>query len=488
MTGLFRLAVSGLALTGLVAAAAPSALAADGTVATRRPAEARARAGARLWVARYRVRGQDPDSQAAAVVASPGGRTVFVTGSSAGNAVLHGSSDDYDLATVAYAGATGRPRWAARYRGPLGGGTMAAASAISPDGSTVYVTGQDFQAGGGPSAYVTVAYDAATGTRRWAQTFQTATPSGDVPDRATAIAVSPDGSTVYVTGDDVTSSAGGYSYGTVAYEAATGAQLWTATYAGASATGAAASGIAVSPDGSTVFVTGSAQVSSPAGSFDFATVAYRAATGAQLWARLYHGLPGPSSTLATAIAVSPHGSSVFVTGGTSSASRLGYATVSYDGATGRTRWARNYEPAGSAGVTTATAVVLNPAGTRVIVTGKDSSPTARGAYVTVAYRAASGARLWSRRDASRGFLTFPAAAMSPDGATAYLAYSYDDASYAVEALSAATGAERWRRVYGGLAQGVPDSIAVSPPGPLVFVTGSSLYGSGDQYGTVAYRG
>ena len=483
MTGLFRLTVAGLALTGLVAVAAPSALAADGTVATRRPAEAQARAGTRLWVARYRVRGQDPDSQAAAVVTSLGGRMVFVTGSSAGNAALHGSSDDYDLATVAYAGATGRRRWAARYRGPLGGGTMAAASAISPDGSTVYVTGQDFQAGGGPSAYVTVAYDAATGTRRWAQTFQTATPSGDSPDRATAIAVSPDGSTVYVTGDDVTSSAGGYSYGTVAYDAATGAQLWTATYAGASA-----SGIAVSPDGSTVYVTGSAQVSSPAGSFDFATVAYRAATGAQLWARLYHGLPGSSSTLATAIAVSPHGSSVFVTGGTSSASRLGYATVSYDGATGRTRWAQTYEPAGSAGVTTATAVVLNPAGTSVIVTGKDSSPSARGAYVTVAYRAASGARLWSRRDASRGFLTFPAAAISPDGATAYLAYSDNDTSYAIEALNAATGAERWRRVYGGLAQGVPDSIAVSRPGPLVFVTGSSLYGSGDQYGTVAYRG
>lgn len=479
MTGRLRLAVSAVALTGLVVAAGPPVLAAAAAGGTVRGATG----GARLWAARYRVPGKDPDSQAAGVVASPDGKTVFVTGSSAGNAAWHGASDGYDLATVAYDGATGHRLWAARYRGPLGGGTLAAAIAISPGGSTVFVTGQVQDAGGGPSAYVTAAYDAATGTQLWAQTFQTATPSGDSPDRATAIAVSPDGATVFVTGEDeVGSAASGYSYGTVAYNAVTGAQLWTATY-GAQA---AATGIAVSPDGSTVFVTGSMRPSGSDSSTDFATVAYDAAAGTQLWARLYQGPAGTSGAYATGIAAAPHGSAVLVTGGTSSGTSNGYATVSYDGATGQTRWTRIYQQPGSAGGTSATAVVLNPAGTKVIVTGRDASPSAHGTYATVAYRAATGTRLWTRRDASRGFLTSPAEAMSPDGAMVYLTYSYNDASYAVEAVNAATGARRWRHLDGSLAQGVPDSIAVRPPG--VFVTGSSLFGSGNQYATVAYPG
>jgi hypothetical protein len=419
-------------------------------------------------------------------VVSPDGSTVFVTGSSAGNAVQHGADDDFQLATVAYDAATGHPLWAARYSGPLGGGTLAAADAIalSPNGATVYVTGQDQQAGGGPSAYVTVAYDAATGTQLWAQTFQTPLPAGPGPDKATAIAVSPDGSAVFVTGKDQVSADGGYSYGTVAYDAATGAQLWTAT----AYSEAAASGIAVSPDSQTVYVTGSVAPAGPDGSYEYGTVAYRAATGAQLWSELYQAQPGAAGSYATAIAVSPDGSAVFVTGGTSSASTDAYATVSYAAATGATRWSRLYQHAGSAGGTTATAVVVNPAGTQVIVTGTDSNAADDGAYATVAYGAAGGAVQWTRRDTSRGYLPPPAAALGPGGGTVYLTYAANNAQYAIEAVSAATGVRQWQRTDGHLAQAIPDSVAASPSGPGVYVTGSSDFGTELQYATVAYQG
>ena len=104
--------------------------------------------------------------------------------------------------------------------------------------------------------------------------------------------------------------------------------------------------------------------------------------------------------------------------------------------------------------------------------------------------------LWVRHDASRGYLPAPVLALSPNGATVYLAYSYNDAYYAVEAVDAAAGARRWRSIDTRLAEGSPDSIAVGPAGAgvSVFVTGTSLFGTNSltgpsfQYATVAYRG
>src|SRR5262249_2377066 len=97
-----------------------------------------------------------------------------------------------------------------------------------------------------------------------------------------------------------------------------GTRLWVSRYDGASRGRAAA--VAASPDGSTVFVAGT--VDAGAGSSDDVTVAYDAATGARLWASRYAGTGGFNA--ATAVAVSPDGKTVFVTGGT---------TVAYNAAT-----------------------------------------------------------------------------------------------------------------------------------------------------------
>ena len=62
---------------------------------------------------------------------------------------------------------------------------------------------------------------------------------------------------------------------------------------------------------------------------DFATAAYRAASGAWLWARRYNG-PGQGDVLPAAVAASPAGGRVFVTGrspGTASADDI--ATLAY---------------------------------------------------------------------------------------------------------------------------------------------------------------
>ncbi len=82
----------------------------------------------------------------------------------------------------------------------------------------------------------------------------------------------------------------------------------------------------MSPDGSEVFVTGDSAEST---SDDYGTVAYDASTGAELWAKRYNG-PGNGYDQATALGVSPDGSEVFVTGGSAgSTSGEDYATVAY---------------------------------------------------------------------------------------------------------------------------------------------------------------
>jgi hypothetical protein len=86
--------------------------------------------------------------------------------------------------------------------------------------------------------------------------------------------------------------------------------------------------VAVSPSGKTVFVTGESD------SKDFlaqyATVAYNAATGAQQWIKLYYG-PGSDNgySLGYAVAVSPTSGTVIVTGYDGGSGQ--YATVAYKG-------------------------------------------------------------------------------------------------------------------------------------------------------------
>src|SRR5919109_1235486 len=192
----------------------------------------------------------------------------------------------------------GVQRWNASYQ--YGGPAISFDVGVSPDGSTVFVTGTTKL--GKPSDAATLAYNASTGATKWISTYQ----SSDnllQRDQGTRLAVSPDGSTVFVTGmsacydADCTDGFNGWS--TVAYDASTGAELWLAQY-GADV---GAYSIAVSPDGSKVFVNGQR-----GGGISNATIAYDASTGEQLWLLESDNSP----VYWQALEVSPDSSTVFV--------------------------------------------------------------------------------------------------------------------------------------------------------------------------------
>jgi len=112
------------------AGAAPGSARSWAAAETGHPAGA---PGSQVWVQRYNGPGNTFD-EASSVAVSPGGSRVFVTGAS------RGTRSGADYATVAYSAATGARLWAARYNGPATYDDAARSVAVSPSGSTVYIT------------------------------------------------------------------------------------------------------------------------------------------------------------------------------------------------------------------------------------------------------------------------------------------------------------------------------------------------------------
>ena len=450
------------ALVGLVAVSVGSA-----------PGIALAAPGSKLWASRYDATGTSYES-AADIGVSPDGSTVFVTGRSV-ESVIEG-----DYITVAYDAVIGTELWVARYDGPEHLDDRATAISVSPDGSAVFVTGSS--AGSTPYTddYATVAYDASTGTKLWVGRYDSPT-RGD--DDATALAVSADGSAVFVTGGSFGSSRFD-DYATVAYGASDGLELWVKRYDSPEHQFDAAKDIGVSADGSVVFVTGQ---STGATNNDYGTVAYDATTGSRLWVKHYSGR---RTDIARALAVSPDGSALFVTGGSVRHTRGGdFVTVAYEPSTGAKLWSRRYDYTRS---DYAIAVEVSPDGSVVFVTGPSVRPTSGRDYATVAYDAATGATLWTSRYEGNQGDAATALGLSPDGSTVFVTgvseRSTSDSDLATVAYDAVTGAEVWVKRYNGTGNGYDhvNALAVDPNGSAVFVAGVTVRSTGYDSVTLAY--
>jgi hypothetical protein len=257
---------------------------------------------------------------------------------------------------------------------------FAADLAIDPDGGRVYVAGSAQTLT--DSSIGVVAYDARTGRRAWYRAYD-ASGSAD----ANALTVAPDGGRLYVTG--FTGYRGGGTgggsgdYATIALNAATGARAWVARFDGPDHLADAAEAIAVDDEGRRVFVTGSRGIAD--GSFAATTLSYRASTGAMVWTRTYDG-PGAADAAASAIAVQPSGTGVFVVGGAGGIGPLGWTvffTAAYGAAAGGTRWLDAYGDVGGSAAAGA-AVAAAPGGARVYSAGSARSTLAHSDFVTVA--------------------------------------------------------------------------------------------------------
>jgi len=204
-----------------------------------------------------------------------------------------------------------------------------------------------------------------------------------------------------------------------------------------------------------------------------------AVPGAQLWVSHYLG-SAQGFNLATSAAASPDRRVVFVTG---SSVQLVYATIAYNAAIGAEIWASRL-PAGPGNLNLASSLAVGPQGHTVYISGPTTVNSVTG-YTTVAYRAASGAQIWLRRHAVN--VSFIAMSMiaSPSGRTVFVAEDDNGGpAFTDVAYNALTGATEWTVRRGGFGQGSDGiTVAVSPDGARVFVaeTSDALGSSGGVF-------
>lgn len=443
-------------LAGLtLAATGPAAVSAA-------PARARgttAGGGTRLWEARFTSGGRGAFGSAAAP--SPDGSVLFAAGAAA-KKVQEAGGIPTEGTVLAYHAGTGTVLWRASYNPSQLSTSSFYGLAVSPGGSAVYATGGTAPASGQSAATVTVAYNAATGAPIWTYAPGTPGPGGSVD-------VSPNGSTVFVA-NSVNSHTGP---NVVALNAATGAVRWTATVG----TGSAIQ-VVVSPDGTTVFVLAQGLLA-----------AYNAATGAPRWTA------SPAQITPVSIALSPDGSKVIVTGLNFNGMPTDLRVVAVDAANGATLWSRQYK--GPGGASSGWAAAVSPDSGTVYVSGYTRVAGVSNTYIVAvwAYNAATGASVWQRALPAFTEVASEEAvqmAVSPDGSKIFLATSAQansaGAAFSAAALDPATGAKLWAHgshVSGNNWHSFSSSLAVSPDGSRIYVTGTVNSPTPNQIGSMA---
>ncbi|MEX0834149.1 MAG: PQQ-binding-like beta-propeller repeat protein [Actinomycetota bacterium] len=323
-----------------------------------------------------------------AVALSPDGSWVFVTGSES-------PKDEFDrnVLILCFDTATGDLLWERRY----GDGTKdrwGSFIEVTPDGGTVVVGGGAWENSHPPvigpvgGRFVTLALDAATGVVEWHREWQHRF-GLDRVDEARGMALSPDGSQVVVTGMS-NRKARGIDYATIAYAVEDGTRSWIAWFDGP-ATGLddqdTPEDVVYDPDGSQVVVTGYSW--NNRNGYMFATLAYRASDGHRRWLVRYEGpARGLTSDIPTGAAFAPNGTQVYVTGD----DQRSVSTVAYGAGSGSERWVRVRSHAAGKVHPSDGLAVDSDDGT--VLMGGRLGPKAHP-FAAMALDPADGARLWA---------------------------------------------------------------------------------------------
>ena len=445
------------------------------------------------WSTRYHRSEQDTTGDGIGgselVASAPAGDTAYVLGTTD---VAAGTTTDHDLVVIAHDAAAGTVRWSTIV--PTDGVTTEATSVVAnPVRSEVYALGHDTGDGMCDATPMLIALDATTGARRWAANTA---PSTSPCQNARAVQVDPSGDRLFVVGASET--LGGHRQSLItAYDTTDGSILWHEEYRSPADGSAVAAAVAISPDGRSVYV-GAGNIDADSGrTMGWSLLSYDAATGARAWVERWDAPKPLSSTPANppaGIVVSPDGSRVYVVGGAEVATLFDIVAMAHDAASGARLWVSSYEGIRSTIKSSFDSVwyhrplAISPDGSRLFIAGYSTS--LHGAnlgmdFVALALDATDGSTSWTQRHTGDEWIHWvPSAAVSPDGRTVYLSgqgrhFHLITATYETFAYDAVTGDQRWTsRISDGLSYW--GGMALSPDGEHLFVTGSTVDHADEQ--------
>jgi hypothetical protein len=403
-------------------------------------------------------------ARAAAMALSPDGSRVYVTGTSL-----------FNTATVAYDAATGARLW-----NKAGSGGEPSAIAVSADGATVFVVAR---VAGSPNKVLTIESNAATGKARWSATWSDPTYEfTGVPE----LAVSVDGRFAMVISRWVNQHQA--SMDIVAYRTKNGRVAWSRVDAPAAEPFPAPSAAAATSTGALI-VTGTLSNRNPHG-IDTLTIAYDVESGSELWRRTFQG-SRDHANFGYDVTSSDDGGVSYVTGSSSGKGGAVMTTLAYDVTTGDLLWSAIDGPSTSSGWG--------------VVTAGDPSVAAIGDVLdasfhsqarTIVYDAASGDVRWMAvYPPSGGGATFPDdVAARADGSVVYsligtcptLSCDAGGRAWVVAAYAAATGTLLWTATHPAPGRDLR-AAALSATATEVFVAGDRSDSNGhDTFLTVAF--
>jgi PQQ-like domain len=232
--------------------------------------------------------------------------------------------------------------------------------------------------------------------------------------------------------------------------------------------------VAASPDGRSIFVSGTSYVRATGNCSDYATVAYDSLDGTQLWSAEHDG-SGSSCDDVVDAALSADGALLFVTGTSPSIdSSDDVVTVAYNTADGSVRWVAHEDGPFhardlGAGVFTSTDTrTVFVAGSFQVTPCEDDLDPCQYVAAAMAYDAMTGALRWRSEFDSPEHTTL-AAGIAGNGDTLFVPVTGLGSSIHIVAFELSTGTQRWVATFNKVYEF--EDIAVSADGRLVFLAG-----------------
>jgi hypothetical protein len=416
----------------------------------------------------------------------------FAAATDAAGTTLFAGGYETDTATslpgvvIAYDMTTGTRKWITKHAGTHEVMLISTLQATS-DGTVVYGAGSNYSGGFAPCATDVFALNGATGAQLWDSPLPTGSGECQI---YTDSKLSPDGSRLYVISDIRDAGVGGgvEQLLTAAFDTATGAQLWVA-HAPITGNGVEGWRIALSPDGSRLYVASGVNGSFPEAPTSWMIFAYATSTGAQEWATIYDCRHQGGVICAEPAAIAATSSRVYVVGGNLVTEVLALSPVD-----GSQVWETDLNPTQQNFIYVLDHPIATATNGDVFVGYYQLDEQNVGGvnnnlkewFATARLAEADGSVLWTQQmeanTPNNG--TFcegcgPVLTADASGSNVYVsgAYPLGDSLLTTEALNASTGAQEWNGLYlwsaGAEVDQLPEAITTPSAGPGVAIVGGA---------------